>query len=211
MRCPNCNNDREPKDFKRFASLAQTRAWLKKPTATKRMIYVGSVCNACHKQSTRKTNEITPSELRKRLINEGKSTDMVDALHESRVKYGKAKLRAGAIRGLKLRRKELFVPVFKELNALVDQVKRKRLYIYKTCKDGLAIAFLNVCLAQAIAVREKIMNKKKSAGIPPDDWRSLIDEHDNIERDHAFIRLAGKYKDRLFDIQNKFKATTDTQ
>ena len=204
MQCPNCNNEREPKDFKRFATLSQTKAWLHNPNATKRMIYVGSICNDCHKQVTRKPNELTPAELRKRLINEGRSTEEVDALHESRVKYGKAKLRAGAIRGLKLRRKDLFVPVIKELNALVITIKSRRKYVYDTDKDEQALAYLDACLAQAVVAREKVRHKRKIGGVPPDNWRNLLDETYNNQRLRAFGRLSGEYKHRFFKIREVF-------
>jgi hypothetical protein len=205
MQCPNCKTEREPRDFKRFATLAQTRAWIKKPDAQKRMIYVGSICNACHRQVMRKPNEISPAELRKRLINEGKSTLIVDSLHESRVQYGKVKLRAGALRALKLQRKDLFVPVVADLNKLINTIKRKRAYIYKTDKDMLALRFLDTCLAQALIARGKVLAKKKAAGKPPDNWRALIDEDYDFERDNAYAYLSTTYKDRCYDIQQKFK------
>lgn len=204
MQCPNCKTEREPRDFKRFATLAQTRAWLKKPDAQKRMIYVGSICNECHKQITRKPNELSPAELRKRLLNEGKSTLIVDSLHESRVQYGKAKLRAGALRALKFQRKDLFVPVLAELNKLVDTIKRRRKYIYATDKDPQAIGFLDICLAQALIARDKVLAKKKAAGKPPDDWRTVISDDDIFERKRAHARLSTQYKDRFYEINKVF-------
>jgi hypothetical protein len=71
MLCPICNTEKERKDFKRFATLTQTKAWLRKPDATKRMTYVGKECNECHKQTRRKSADLTPNELHRRLINEG--------------------------------------------------------------------------------------------------------------------------------------------
>lgn len=71
MLCPVCNTEKERKDFKRLASLAQTKSWLKNPLASKRITYIGKECNQCHKQVKRKQNQLTPAELRKRLINEG--------------------------------------------------------------------------------------------------------------------------------------------
>ena len=70
MLCPICNTEKERKDFKRLATLAQTRAWLRNPLASKRITYIGKECNECHKQTKRKTKDLTPGELHRRLINE---------------------------------------------------------------------------------------------------------------------------------------------
>jgi hypothetical protein len=71
MLCPICNTKKARKDFKRLATLAQTKAWLGNPSATKRMTYTGKECNECHKQTKRKTTDLTPEELRKKLVNDG--------------------------------------------------------------------------------------------------------------------------------------------
>ena len=71
MLCPICNTKKARKDFKRLATLAQTRAWLRNPDAVKRITYIGKECNECHKQTKRKSHDLTPNELRKRLINDG--------------------------------------------------------------------------------------------------------------------------------------------
>lgn len=78
MLCPTCNTEKERKHFKRFATLQQTRSWLNNPNATKRMIYTGKECNQCHKQTKRKNTDLTPNELRRRLINEGVNPMLVD-------------------------------------------------------------------------------------------------------------------------------------
>lgn len=70
MLCPICNIEKERKDFKRLATLAQTRAWLRNPLAPKRITYIGKECNQCHKQTKRKAKDLTPGELHRRLINE---------------------------------------------------------------------------------------------------------------------------------------------
>ena len=71
MLCPKCNTEKERKQFKRLATLAQSRAWIGNPLSTKRITYIGKECNQCHKQTTRKNADLTPNELHKRLINEG--------------------------------------------------------------------------------------------------------------------------------------------
>lgn len=77
--CPVCKTSKPRKDFKRMATLAQTRAWLRNPLASKRMTYIGKECNQCHKQTKRKQHQITPAELRKRLINEGVNLIKIEA------------------------------------------------------------------------------------------------------------------------------------
>lgn len=78
MLCPICNTDQERKQFKRLATLQQTKAWLRNPDATKRMTYIGKECNQCHQQTKRKTSDLTPNELHKRLINEGLNPFVVE-------------------------------------------------------------------------------------------------------------------------------------
>lgn len=79
MICPICKASKPRKDFKRTATLAQTKAWLRNPLASKRMTYIGKECNDCHKQTKRKQHQITPAELRKRLINEGVNLLKIEA------------------------------------------------------------------------------------------------------------------------------------
>jgi hypothetical protein len=69
--CPVCKTEKPRKQFKRFATLAQTKAWLHNPNATKRMTYIGKECNDCHKQTKRKPEDLTPEELRKKLVTAG--------------------------------------------------------------------------------------------------------------------------------------------
>lgn len=79
MLCPKCNTEKERKDFKRLATLAQSRAWLRNPLSTKRITYIGKECNECHKQTMRKNKDLTPNELHKRLINEGVNPMLIEA------------------------------------------------------------------------------------------------------------------------------------
>lgn len=77
--CPVCNASKPRKDFKRMATLIQTRAWLRNSLATKRMTYVGKECNDCHKQTKRKYKDLTPAELQKRLVNQGVNPIKIEA------------------------------------------------------------------------------------------------------------------------------------
>ena len=212
LTCPRCNTAREPKDFKRIATLAQTRSWLKNPLATKRIVYSGSTCNDCHKQTTRKRSDLTPEEYRKRLVNEGKDPDEVDQLYESRVKLGKAKLRRGAIKTLKITRQPLFVPVIATLNKLIQALKNRIKYIQQTETDPEALAkathFLQICLAQAVHSRDKILMKKKTASVPPARWQELLSPRDHEDRTNAHNLMPERYQNRFWRLANEFNTTS---
>ena len=83
MLCPVCTKEKERKDFKRLATLSQTKAWLRNPLASKRMTYIGKECNDCHKQTKRKYKDLTPVELQKRLINQGVNPIKIEAQVEA--------------------------------------------------------------------------------------------------------------------------------
>ena len=86
--CPVCKTAKPRKDFKRMATLSQTKAWLRNPLASKRMTYIGKECNQCHKQVKRKPKDLTPNELHRRLINEGKNPLIVQELIAQRRAQG---------------------------------------------------------------------------------------------------------------------------
>ena len=101
--CPVCKETKPRKQFKRFATLAQTKAWLNNPNATKRMTYFGKECNSCHQQTKRKTTDLTPNELHRRLINEGLQPVIVEARVAERRAKGSKKKSVSASRTMKAR------------------------------------------------------------------------------------------------------------
>lgn len=101
MLCPICNAEKERKDFKRLATLAQTRAWIRNPLATKRITYIGKECNDCHKQTVRKSQDLTPNELHKRLVNQGKNPLMIEVRVAQRRAKGSKKKSVVASRAMR--------------------------------------------------------------------------------------------------------------
>lgn len=98
MLCPMCNTDKERKDFKRYATLSQTRSWLRNPLASKRMTYIGKECNECHKQTKRKPQDLTPNELRKKLVNNGVNPFVIEERVAQRRAQGSKKKSVSARR-----------------------------------------------------------------------------------------------------------------
>ena len=91
MVCAVCKATKQRKEFKRLATLVQTRAWLRNPLASKRITYTGKECNECHKQTKRKDKDITPNELHRRLINAGMNPLLVEARVTKRRAQGSKK------------------------------------------------------------------------------------------------------------------------
>lgn len=101
MLCPMCNTDKERKDFKRYATLSQTRSWLRNPLASKRMTYIGKECNECHKQTKRKPQDLTPNELRKKLVNNGVNPFVIEERVAQRRAQGSKKKSVSARRTMR--------------------------------------------------------------------------------------------------------------
>jgi hypothetical protein len=204
MLCPTCNIERDQAQFKRHASLSQTRSWLKNPSAQTRLLYTGKVCNYCHKRVARKPSTMSPEELRKRLTNEGKHLDIIEHLYAQRVKAGKKRSSQSGTRALKKRRAPLFEPVMSNIGKVIASIRSRRLYVQQTdssTDDGrTAIEYLDLCLAQTVFVRDKLMLRRKTARTPPAWWQNLIPPDDIHAISWAYAALSTKYKDRFAAI-----------
>jgi len=205
MLCPNCNNEHDVKDFKRYATLTQTRSWLKNPNAKTRLLYTGKVCNACHKQTVRKPSDISPEELRKRMVSQGINPDLVEHIHAQRVKAGKKRQSEGGLRAIKKRREPLFKPVLDEIATLMRWVRNQQRYIKRTEDNEqslrLVMNYLGLCEASLIVVRDKVHTLRKVGSVPPKRWHELIPEKLFRERVLAHDLMRGKYKDRLARVE----------
>ena len=224
MLCPNCNTERDVKDFKRYATLTQTRSWLKNPNAKTRLLYTGKVCNACHKQTVRKPSEISPEELRKRMVSQGINPDLVEHLHAQRVKAGKKRQSEGGLRAIKKRREPLFKPVLDEIATIMRWVRDQQRYIKRTeirdfnpeprpyphrMHEHPELNYLGLCEASLIVVRDKVHTLRKMGSVPPKRWHELIPEKLFRERVLAHDLMRGKYKDRLARVEESLSGVRE--
>jgi hypothetical protein len=195
--CVKCRITKPRAEFRRHASLAQTRAWLQKPTATKRMVYTGTVCADCHKQTKRKPSQLSANEYRKHLINEGLPVEFADMAYTARRAKGKKKLSENGRNALKKHRAPLFDAAIATLNKLVQTCKDRRKYLIEQDPDPEALFFMETCLAQALLVRDHVRNKRKMGGTPPARWTDFIGDAEQSVRRSAYTAMASKYKDRF--------------
>lgn len=85
--CSGCSTIKPIADFKRRATLSESRNWTKNPDLKRAITYEGKLCNDCHRR--RKPSELSPEELRKRMVNEGKNPLIVQAKVKAHYAKGK--------------------------------------------------------------------------------------------------------------------------
>jgi hypothetical protein len=86
--CSGCHTLKPIADFTRRATLSESRNWTKNPELKRPILYEGKLCNGCQKR--RKPSDLSPEELRKRLVNEGANPLKIQAKVEAHYAKGKA-------------------------------------------------------------------------------------------------------------------------
>jgi hypothetical protein len=86
--CSGCHTLKPIADFKRRATLSESRNWTKNPELKRPITYEGKLCTGCQKR--RKPSDLSPEELRKRLVNEGANPLKIQAQVEAHYAKGKA-------------------------------------------------------------------------------------------------------------------------
>lgn len=124
--CPECQQLKSLRHFKRLASISQTRAWLRNPLAKQRLEYEGRECNACHATKTKRPEDLPREQMRKRLRAEGVPDFAVKDLMEKR----KAEATATHKEVIRKNRQKLFAEdyanVKRELDKLSKRVERAK-------------------------------------------------------------------------------------
>jgi hypothetical protein len=124
--CPDCLKIKSLRHFKRLASMAQTRAWLRNPLATLPLEYEGKECNDCHKAKSKRPEDLTREQMRKRLHAEGVHALVVEGL----IKKRKAKAAATHKEVIRKNRQKLFAEDYanakRELDKLSKRVERAK-------------------------------------------------------------------------------------
>lgn len=198
IRCPRCLLEKPRREFKRLASLSQTRQWLRNPNAQTRHAYIGKFCNACHNK--RKPSDLSPSEHRKRLINEGKSVEYADMTYEMRRAQGKKRLAESAKRTRKKRYATILEDHIKHINNLLSVTRAKCEYHYAKTTDIKTKMFqANAEMILTQAKRELKDMGTRGATIPP-DWRRLVEPEKTEALRHAYAEVRGELQDRVVSV-----------
>jgi hypothetical protein len=154
----------------------------------------------------RKPSEIPPSELRKRLVNQGRHAAIIDFIIETRIAKARKKQSEGGIKGLRIRRAPEFKPLQANLAHLNKQIRERIAYIKRTAESDpseakTAIAFLHICLAQAMHARDTLKHHAQLGRGAPSRWQELITPEQHAQRTGAYRVMSGRMQDRLARIE----------
>jgi len=212
MRCPICNTEKPRLSFRRRATLAQTRAWLKNPNATKPTHYYGKDCNECHKQVKRKPSEIPPSELRRRLTNEGMNPLKIELLIEQRKARGTKKKSEVAKRTLSMRRKHLFTSIIDDVDPFIDRLQNKHNYYkYERTDQADVQRFLFTAMNYARTAKWRTQKMVKEGKAPPHSWQSVIDDEQRGSLRDAYLAMPEAFRYRFTAEFQRFAVPTQPQ
>jgi len=187
--CPACNATKPRSQFKRLASLAQTRTWLNNPNATKRLTYVGKLCNSCRPK--RATKDIPPSELEKMLRRNAVNPILAQEKLTARKALGAANRVKGALKGLRRRRSEGYGGFNLELTSLTRTLRSKLNYQKTEAKnpDPALVNYLELAAGVVKLAKQALAREYKAGRSAPVYWQSVIKPNDVSDLMRLFIRL----------------------
>lgn len=163
--CSGCLQLKSLRHFKRLASLSQTRAWLHNPLAQRRLQYEGKECNSCHDAKTKRPEDLTREQMRRRLRAEG----VHDFVIKDKIAKRKQQATVTHKEVIRKTRQKLFAEdyarVQRELMKLSKRVDRAH------GMTELAITNLREDIRKARYIISVLKQKGKK---PPEDWRQML-------------------------------------
>jgi hypothetical protein len=173
--CQKCVNSKPRIAFRKLASLAQTRAILKNPFATKRIWVFGNICAECHKQAKRKPSELSAENYRKHLINEGMPAELADMAYAARRAKGKRKLAEGARKALRKVRSPEINAHLSEITKAIAALKARVRYLCQHDAEHLVpYDFLQTSYGYCTQARRQLIERRRAARPAPKCWQELI-------------------------------------
>lgn len=157
--CKQCNQQKPPDSFKRYATLAQSRIWTRNPYMKRPIEYESIVCNECARSKRTPTLRLSPENARKRMVNEGEHRLIIEQTVQ-RIRENSLKRKRVTI--LK-NRQALFAEDYERIYKELDRMKKRA----QRAGDGEILS--KVLRANEIFKRLKNEGKK-----PPKRWEELL-------------------------------------
>jgi hypothetical protein len=162
--CSSCSTIKPIADFKRRATLSQARAWLKKKHLKQTHEYIGKLCNACHRK--RKPSELSPEELRKRMVNEGKNPLIVQAKVEAHYAKGKESRRQKQTKARAQKYEAQYNALLAELAEKLRKTSEHLRYVKRSNKPEERIESLEEIVRKLRTQRDQIKAARRDGRDP---------------------------------------------
>lgn len=162
--CSNCHVTKPIANFKRRATLSESRNWTKKPHLKRPIEYTSKVCNDCHRR--RKPSELSPEELRRRLRSEERNPLKIQAAVEQRYAKGKASRKQKQVKAKQEKYAEQYAALLTELaNKIRIQSEHIR-YARRSHKNAEYIEHQELVLADLRQQRDQLKEARRNGRDP---------------------------------------------
>jgi hypothetical protein len=153
-------------------------------------MYVGKVCNACAPKTD--TKALTPEQLRKWLIKEGKDPAYVELAVAARKKESTKRRAANAKQSLRKRHASVFEDHLLHIDKLRTMLRNKAKA--DTDEFKMFYATLESALSQ---VRREVKERQTNAQFAPRAWQDLINEGTRNRLAKTYEALPQMYQNRF--------------
>lgn len=209
-RCSACGNECPLSDFKRRATLLQSRAWTKNPNANKRLMYEGKICNTCHNERKRMADDMSPEAYRKRLVNERVNPLKIQARVEARRARGIMRRQTKSAKTLLKNAMPELRPMFDEITTMEVKLKNKLLHFQRTGQGECAASvFCARYLIMLESVRQQLRTRVETRQKLPDAWVDLIADRFTATLWDMFRAVADEHKQRLAPFMQHIPRTPE--
>jgi len=162
--CSACHTLKPIADFKRRATLSESRNWTKNPNLKRPIEYEGKHCNDCHRR--RKPSELSPEELRRRLRSEERNPLKIQAAVEQRYAKGKASRKQKQVKAKQEKYAEQYNTLLTELaNKIRIQSEHIR-YLRRANKNAEYIEHQELVLADLRQQRDQLKEARRNGRDP---------------------------------------------
>ena len=162
--CSNCHVTKPIADFKRRATLSESRNWTKNPNLKRPIEYTSKVCNDCHRR--RKPSELSPEELRRRLRSEERNPLKIQAAVEQRYAKGKASRKQKQVKAKQEKYAEQYAALLTELAEKLRKTSEHLRYVKRSNKPQERINSLNDILADLRQQRDQLKEARRNGRDP---------------------------------------------
>lgn len=157
--CKCCSQPKPPRDFKRYASLAQSRIWTRNPDMKRPIEYESVVCNVCARARRGSTLSLSPENARKRMVNERENTLIIEQTVQRIRENSLQRKRVTILKNRQAR----FAPDYESMHKQLDREKKRAMRAPDPER-----------LSQILRANEIFKRLKHEGRKPPKQWEKLL-------------------------------------